>query len=206
VTAGVNPACGSTWFELELLGRESICRLKPNPLRPRLFDEDSVQGLAVSRTQSDRAGFDALIGPHLEAGYRTALAILRDPDLAHDAVQESAFKAWRKLHQLREGKPARPWFLTIVANQCRSERRTHWWSVIRQAEVEPAPSETQTDAIDIDRALAKLPADDRLALFLYFYLDLPLDEVGAVLGLSAAGAKTRIYRAAKKLRPRLELD
>ena len=51
-----------------------------------------------------------------------------------------------------------------------------------------------------------MPREDRLALFLYFYLDLPLDEVGAVLGVSAAGAKTRIYRAAKKLRPGLEMD
>jgi len=147
-----------------------------------------------------------VIGPHLDAGYRTALAILRDPDQAHDAVQESAFKAWRKLHQLREGKPARPWFLAIVANQCRSERRRHWWSVIRMPEVETGQLESQSDSLDINRELAKLPREDRLALFLYFYLDLPMEEVGAVLGMSAGGAKTRVYRAAKKLRPGLEMD
>jgi RNA polymerase sigma-70 factor (ECF subfamily) len=168
-----------------------------------------VQDLAMSRTQTVGADFDALIGPHLEAAYRTALAILRDPDQAHDAVQESAFKAWRKLGQLHEGRPARPWFLAIVANQCRSERRAHWWSVIRLPEVEtsePHREEGGAQSIDIDRALAKLPRQDRLALFLYFYLDLPLEEVGTVLGLSAGGAKTRVYRAAKKLRPGLEMD
>jgi RNA polymerase sigma factor (sigma-70 family) len=160
----------------------------------------------MSRTQDGRADFDAVIGPHLDAGYRTALAILRDPDQAHDAVQESAFKAWRKLHQLREGKPARPWFLAIVANQCRSERRRHWWSVIRMPEVETGELEPQSDSLDINRELAKLQREDRLALFLYFYLDLPMEEVGAVLGVSAGGAKTRVYRAAKKLRPGLEMD
>jgi|ERR1700682_347634 len=160
----------------------------------------------MSRSQDDRTDFDAVIGPHLDAGYRTALAILRDPDQAHDVVQESAFKAWRKLHQLREGKPARPWFLAIVANQCRSEQRTHWWSVIRMPEVETGVREAQTESIDLDRELAKLPREDRLALFLYFYLDLPMEEVGAVLGVSAGGAKTRVYRAAKKLRPGLEMD
>jgi RNA polymerase sigma factor (sigma-70 family) len=161
----------------------------------------------MSRAQTGRADFDALIGPHLEAGYRTALAILGNPDEAHDAVQES-FKAWRKLGQLHEGSPARPWFLAIVANQCRSERRGHWWSVIRLPEVEP-PAEIRAESaesVDIDRALAKLPRKDRLALFLYFYLDLPLEEVGAVLGLGAGGAKPRVYRAAKKLRPGLEMD
>jgi RNA polymerase sigma-70 factor (ECF subfamily) len=150
--------------------------------------------------------FDAVIGPHLDVGYRTALAILRDPDAAHDAVQEAAFKAWRKLDQLREGRPARPWFLAIVANQCRSERRRHWWSVVRVPEVESAGAKVETDSLDINRELAKLPQEDRLALFLYFYLDLPMEDVGAVLGLSAGGAKTRVYRAAKKLRPGLELD
>jgi DNA-directed RNA polymerase specialized sigma24 family protein len=35
---------------------------------------------------------------------------------------------------------------------------------------------------------------------------MPLEEVGTVLGMSAAGAKTRVYRAAKKLRPGLELE
>jgi RNA polymerase sigma-70 factor (ECF subfamily) len=165
-----------------------------------------MQQLAMSRGQTERADFDALIGPHLDAGYRTALAILRDPDAAHDAVQEAAFKAWRKLNQLHEGKPARPWFLAIVANQCRSERRRHWWSVIRMPDVESARTDVQTDSIDINRELAKLPRDDRLALFLYFYLDLPMEDVGTVLGLSAAGAKTRVYRAARKLRPGLELD
>jgi RNA polymerase sigma-70 factor (ECF subfamily) len=165
-----------------------------------------MQELAMSHTQDGQADFDAVIGPHLDAGYRTALAILRDPDQAHDAVQESAFKAWRKLHQLRDGKPARPWFLAIVANQCRSERRRHWWSVIRLPEIESTEAEVLNESIDINRELAKLPRGDRLALFLYFYLDLPMEEVGAVLGVSAGGAKTRVYRAAKKLRPGLEMD
>jgi RNA polymerase sigma-70 factor (ECF subfamily) len=130
---------------------------------------------------------------------------LRDPDLAQDAVQESAFKAWRKLDQRHQSKPARSWFLAIVANHCRSERRSRWWSVIRLPEVESLTSETRSDTIDIDRALARLPGADRLALFLYFYMDLPLEEVGTVLGVSAGGAKTRVYRAAKKLRPGLEM-
>jgi RNA polymerase sigma-70 factor (ECF subfamily) len=90
--------------------------------------------LAMSRAETGELNFDAVIGPHLDAGYRTALAILQNPDEAHDAVQESALKAWRKLHQLREGSPARPWFLAIVANHCRSERRKHWWSVVRVPE------------------------------------------------------------------------
>jgi len=165
-----------------------------------------VEQVAVTRSRVGEADFDLLVGPHLEAGYRTALAILRNPDEAHDAVQEAAFKAWRRLQQLKEADSARPWFLAIVANQCRSMRRSRWWSVIRLPQLESEARDVSADATDVGRALARLPSEDRLALFLHFYLDLPLDEVGAVLGLSAAGAKTRVYRAAKKLRPDLEMS
>ena len=160
----------------------------------------------MSTTATREADFDLLVGPHLEAGYRTALAILRDPDEARDAVQESALKAWRNIRRLQSRDSARAWFLAIVANHCRSTRRTRWWSVERRPEMDRVDDPKETDSVDIERALAGLPRDDRLALFLHFYLDLPLEEVGTVLGLSAAGAKTRVYRAAKKLRPGLEMD
>lgn len=151
------------------------------------------------------AEFDSLVGPYLEAGYRTALAMLRDPDEARDAVQEAAFKAWRRMRQLRAQSSARAWFLAIVANQCRSTRRGQWWSVLRVPNVERQdPTFDGDQRADVGRALGRLPAEDRLALFLHFYLDLPLEEVGVVLGLSPAGAKTRVYRAARKLRPDLE--
>jgi DNA-directed RNA polymerase specialized sigma24 family protein len=40
-------------------------------------------------------------------------------------------------------------------------------------------------------------------VLLHFYLDLPLDEVAISLGISVAGAKSRINRAFKRLRPAL---
>ncbi len=165
-----------------------------------------MQELVATRLRTNEVDFDGLVGPHLEAGYRTALAILRNPDEARDAVQEAAFKAWRRLRQLRDPAAARPWFLAIVANQCRSMRRTRWWSVLRLPQLDSGVRDFPADITDVGRALAKLPHEDRLALFLHFYLDLPPEEVGSVLGLSAAGAKTRVYRAAKKLRPDLEMS
>ena len=63
--------------------------------------------------------------------------------------------------------------------------------------------EEGVERVDLARALERLSATDRQALFLYFYLDLPVDEVGVALGISAAAAKGRIYRACHRLRPDL---
>jgi len=46
----------------------------------------------------------------------------------------------------------------------------------------------------------RLSPDERLPLVLHFYLDLPLDELARTIGVSPAAAKSRIYRAAKRLR------
>jgi RNA polymerase sigma-70 factor (ECF subfamily) len=170
-----------------------------------------VQDLAVKARVEliTTTAFDELVAVHMEAAYRVALAILRDPDEARDAVQDAAFKAWRSFGQLRDGRSARPWFLSIVANQCRSVRRRHWWSVIRLPEIDRTSAEFESASAagtDLKQALARLSPDERLPLFLFFYLDLPMEEVAVVLGLSAAGAKTRVYRAARKLRPGLELN
>jgi hypothetical protein len=51
----------------------------------------------------DDSAFELLLSPLLEPGYRLAGGMLQDHQAAQDAVQEAAFKAWRKLRQLRDG-------------------------------------------------------------------------------------------------------
>jgi len=150
--------------------------------------------------------FDGLIGPYIEVGYRLAVTLLLDPDEARDAVQEAALKAWRSMCRLREPKHARAWFLSIVANQCRSTMRRHWWLFGRNPLPDATslwPEDPPVQALDISAAMSRLSPEDRAILHLHFYLDLPLDEVGRVLGISTGAARSRVYRAAKRLRPEL---
>jgi RNA polymerase sigma-70 factor (ECF subfamily) len=148
------------------------------------------------------------MGPLVEPALRLAHSMLGDRWEAEDVTQEAITRAWRKLGQLRPGMPVRPWFLAIVINQCRNTRRTRWFSTARIAEVFQGPRSDHPDVerVDVARALARLPNHDRQALFLHFYLDLPIDEVALALGISAAAAKGRIYRACHRLRPNLRED
>jgi RNA polymerase sigma-70 factor (ECF subfamily) len=103
--------------------------------------------------------------------------MLGDHGLAEDAVQEAAVSAWRKLPKLRDRSALKPWFLAIVANQCRTVRRRRWWSVLKLADVRGEPSSGYADdpaisSVDVERGLARLSHQDRLALYLHFYLDM----------------------------------
>lgn len=158
-------------------------------------------------TQGDADSFAGLIEPLLGPAYRLAAVMLDDRTAAEDAVQEASIKAWRKLRQLRgEARSLRSWFLSIVANECRMARRKRWFSVIRLANPPAAEADEPHRYSDLHSALRRLSLDERLPLVLHFYLDLPLEEVARTLRVSPAAAKSRIYRAAKRLRADLTLQ
>jgi RNA polymerase sigma-70 factor, ECF subfamily len=162
-------------------------------------------GLGAARA----ADFDRLLRPLFDDAYRLALIILRRPHEAEDAVQEATVKAWLALGRLRDEAAVRTWFLRIVANQCRSMRRGRWFGVLSLSEPPasgPDPGPAAVRAVDLSRALSRLGPDDRTALFLHFHLDLPLPEVAAVLRVSESAARSRVYRALKRLKPDLEIS
>src|SRR5215472_1945989 len=147
----------------------------------------------------DRVAFERLFRPLYDDAFRLAAAMLSDASLAEDAVQEALFKAWRKLYTFRTGEDVRPWFLTIVANQCRSMRRSRWWSVQRVADVEltgaATPSASTADRLDLEAALRRLPDSARLLLVLRYYLDLSFEEIGEMVGATPSAVKSRTHRA-----------
>ena len=149
-----------------------------------------------------------MIGPLVEPGLRLAFSMLGDRGEAEDATQEAITRAWKRLPQLRDRTHLRPWFLAIVANQCRNVRRTRWFSTVRLADIfRPVrAAATDVERVDVARAMAHLPMGDRQVLFMRFYLDLPIEEIGIAMGISTAAAKGRIYRACHKLRPELQED
>jgi RNA polymerase sigma-70 factor (ECF subfamily) len=163
----------------------------------------------ISRAAAgDKAAFEDLLRPVIVPAARLAYGMLQDRAEAEDVVQESAVRAWRKLGNLRPGADFKPWFLGIVANQCRTVRRGSWWSVVRLHSApspdRSGPEDVAIRSMDLGRALATIPPGHRAALLLHFYLDLPLDDVAAALGISVAGVKSRINRALKRLRPSLQ--
>ncbi|TMC80908.1 MAG: RNA polymerase sigma factor [Chloroflexi bacterium] len=169
---------------------------------------DSTGGVIAASTQEatggDAAAFVALVEPLLPAAYRLAVAMLRSDTDAEDAVQEATLKAWRHFGRFRREAAMKPWLLAIVANECRRQRRSRWFWVIKTSDAidagDPVRPEVHAIHADLRRALDRLPHDQRLVVMLRYYLDLSFDEVAQVMKISTKAAKSRTYRALERLR------
>jgi len=151
----------------------------------------------------DEPAFEDLLRPLLLPAYKLACVLLSDSTAAEDAVQEAAVKCWRKLHQLRPGTELKPWFLGIVANECHNTRRSRWWSVLKGLPTDHSIASKANEAerrSDIQRALRRLSPRSRLILILYYYFDMSLDQIAAVIHRRPAAARSQLYRALARLR------
>jgi RNA polymerase sigma-70 factor (ECF subfamily) len=138
-----------------------------------------------------------------------ARLILRDSELARDAVQEAMVRAWRDLPGLRDPDRFDAWLHRLTINSCldavrRRQRR------VREVRLTPFIDPPMPDASgqahdrdELDRAFRVLEPELRAILVLHYYLELTLPETSHALGLPVGTVKSRLNRALSLLRTEL---
>jgi RNA polymerase sigma-70 factor (ECF subfamily) len=162
--------------------------------RPREVDQTSERGRAFLRLADD----------HLDAAYRLARAILRDPAEAQDATHDAFLQAWRKWSTLRDPSRFESWFDRILVNSCRNRLRSasRWRATDISTEVALATGDPfgQTHDRDvIGAALATLSVDHRIVVALRYYRDLPVDEIASRLDIPPGTVQSRLHYALERL-------
>ena len=157
----------------------------------------------------DAAAFADIVAEHHDDMARVCFVICGNQDAAQDAVQTAWSIAWRKLRSLREPDHLRPWLVTIAANEARrAQRRQRRHGVVEieiadVGSVEADPS-ARVDHADLAVALRRLSDDDRLLLALRHVAGFDATEIGRALRISPSGVRSRLMRAAARLRSELE--
>lgn len=172
----------------------------------------------------DRSGssycYNCIIESHQTQAYNLARRLLNDWSLAEDAVQESFVSGYRAFPQFR-GENLRAWVMRIVANTCRDMLRSR--RARPTVSLDPTPTEPDDatpSAVDlpsglespedyaernelrraIERGLAALSQDRRLAVLLVDVQGMTYEEASQVIGCSLGTVKSRISRARAELR------
>lgn len=153
------------------------------------------------------------IDEHTAAAYRTAYRLLRDRADAHDAVQDSLLRAFRRWDELRSEDAARAWFFRILVNHCISRQRRR---VVRTRALAllglAAPARQEDPGVAVDIAaqvlphLLQLPIKQRTALILRFGDDRGVEEIADAMNIGTESVKTHLKRGLAELRKRLQAN
>jgi RNA polymerase sigma-70 factor, ECF subfamily len=144
--------------------------------------------------------------------YAIATRILRDLDLAEDALQGAFIAAWKSLPTLRDPARFEAWLRRLLVHACYAEarRRRSWTANIRVLPVDgPAGPDGLLSIVDrdaLDRAFGRLTVEQRAVFVLHHHLGLPLTEIAESLGVPAGTARSRLHYATKVLRAAIEAD
>lgn len=161
--------------------------------------------MTAPEQQADEKALDAQFRAEMVASIPRLRSFARglcgNRDLADDVAQEALVKAWAARASYRPDTNFRAWLFTILRN--------HFYSLNRRASrfaawdpelaartlITPPEQGMNIHFADLDRALGKLPAEQREALLLVTAQGLSYEEAGAVMGCAVGTIKSRVARA-----------
>ena len=192
--------------------RQIVRDLRPD--RPLVYERLSDPILVRRVKDGDQLALAALCARHAERVHRIALHVLRDPEDANDAAQESMIKLVRRVKQFRGDSQFSTWLHRLVVNTCKDVAQARWAAdrrteplledtrVARDGDParELAAAETRRE---LGACLAELPAAQASVVALKDAFDASFDEISEATGLPVGTAKCYAHRGRSSLREKL---
>ena len=159
------------------------------------------RALVEQARQGDHDAFAVLVRASAARLDAAARLILRDRELAGDAVQEAFIRAWRNMPGLRDPDRFDAWLHRLLVRSCIDALRRRG---ARPVEVElqpmdgPSIADPASDVVErelIDDALRRLDPKWRAVVVLHFFLGMSLPEAAQTLGIPLGTAKSRLHRS-----------
>ena len=181
------------------------------------MDQRKDSELVALARNGDKAALGDLFERCLSSTIQIALNLVKNEDLAKDLVQEAMLQAYLSLRHLRNNSRFRSWLNGIVINVCRDHFRMQRIDFLSYESIaggtvyegdwlqdcQPSPLE-RVEQHDLHRqvlhAVQALSPKVRETTLLFYYDNLDLREISALLGISVGAAKGRLFRARKLLK------
>jgi RNA polymerase sigma-70 factor (sigma-E family) len=185
---------------VEILDAQSPAR--PGPPGP------SASSASASASSADDAAVAALFRARYQEMVR--LAGLLGADDPEDVAQEAFARLLRRHGSLRDIEAAVGYVRATVCNLTRNRRRHLRVAALRAPAAPPDAASSEQVAIfreehrEVLAALSRLPARRREAIVLRYWLELPVSEIAAAMGVSTGTVKSQVSRGLAALGRALE--
>lgn len=196
-------------------GQDGPAGINPMPAFRRPPDADDLLLRRIGH--GDETAFRELVERHIDRSYALALRILQQPADAEDVVQETLVKIWNSRGSWEEGRARfSTWLYRVVTNRCLDLRRQPRTEPIEAA---PEVADAQPDVLTalqrhevsdlLQRAIDRLPDQQRVAIILSYFDDLSNSEIAEVMETTVSAVESLLKRgrqALRKLLNRAERD
>ena len=164
---------------------------------------------------------EVLFSENYEKVYRKALSILLDPELAKDATQETFFRAFCKLHTLKDKSKFGPWVCSIAVNvSCRMLEQKIKYRRKNQSiydddgnMIDNLPGLADLNDPDdicenvelwqeLKHCIDELDIETQQIIYMKIYGGFSIQEIAAVMDMKEGTVKSRIHRAKRKVADR----
>jgi RNA polymerase sigma-70 factor, ECF subfamily len=175
--------------------------------------------LMAEVARGDHQAFEKLVSLHQNALVGAAYRMLGNLEDAHDLAQLTFLRIWKSAPRYEPTAKFTTWMFTILRNLAANEvrRKTSkptfsleasnedFGETLEDAQVLPADVALEQQEIEsaIDVAIATLPEQQRLAVDLRRYQDLPYEEIAEIMQTSVSSVKSLLFRARTTLRQKL---
>jgi len=166
--------------------------------------------LLEAAQQGDVAAFEAIYRRHVGWVYSLCRRMAGDAGRAEELTQEAFLRAWRFLASCPAEEALPGWLcrvaIHVVLSDNRKLRRRFWREVPAGDGALPergAPAGTPGLALDLERAITRLPAGARQVFVLHDVEGFRHEEIGKLLGLSPGTSKAQLHRARRLLKEAL---
>ena len=180
--------------------------------RPIPIDLESVTEarLVANALAGSDSAFEQIVRRYQRPVISLIARLIGDRAAAEDLAQETFVKAHRSLGAFDATRRLSSWLFRIAHNTAldalrRSRRSAVTYEssadAVADAAVPPEPDPVERAALGhaLEAALAQLRPDFRAAVLLRYEEGLPFDQIGQVLGVAEATARSHVHRARKEL-------
>ncbi|MFK5952069.1 MAG: RNA polymerase sigma factor [Desulfobacterium sp.] len=161
-------------------------------------------------SQGDERAFAELLKRHQDAVYGFARRLLKDPQEAEDASQETFLRLYRTSGRYRPEASLRTYLLKIIKNICidhHRKKRPELMDKLPDTAEKDTPLDMLESAIvidDLEKAIEILPVNQRTALLLRHTEQLSYKKISQVMDVSVGAVESLLVRARRRLRETLK--